>query len=167
MNKIKIPVEYTSSDPSLIRHSDEMQDIISAIPSKLIRWGMFLFFCVFVMMIGLAAFIRFPGKVNTTIMINKKLTAEMPVPQMAGAKIHAGQVVVINFKDNLHGGYKTFKGKITKVSDTLDNNGNFKALVFIEGEGNSGYFKVGMHGYAHILTDNFSILQRIFKNIFD
>jgi hypothetical protein len=166
MNKIKIPVEYTSSDPNLIRHSDEMQDIITAVPSKLIRWGMFLFLGVFVIIVGFAAFIHFPDIVDTTIKINNNLTVEMLVPQTVAAKVQAGQEVLINFRGDRHSPYKMLKGKIADIADTLDNNGNFRVHISIENESNSSYLKSGMRGDARIMINDFSILKHLFRNFF-
>jgi hypothetical protein len=166
MNKIKIPVEHTNSDPNSIRHSDEMQDIISSVPAKFIRWGMFLFLCVFLMIIGLAAFIHIPEVFNATIKINNSLTIEALVPQTDLSKLQKGQEVLINFKSNLHGPYKTLKGKIINFSDMSVNYGGVTAYISIERKSDSSSLKSGMRGDAIIIINDFSILKRIFRNFF-
>ena len=56
--------------------SDEVQEIISAVPSWMIRWGITLIFALIVMLIGLSWFIKYPDIIfgNTTL-----TTIEPPV----------------------------------------------------------------------------------------
>jgi len=155
------------NDPSFIRHSPEMQDIITATPSRLIRWGMFLFFCVFVTIIALATFIHSPDMIYTTLKINNNSLAEILIPQDIASKVHVGQQVLINFR-----GYKTnpdeiFKGKITRLSNSVDNNGTAKANVLIEksitDRNLTFHLKPGMQADARIIIQDVSILKRICK----
>jgi multidrug efflux pump subunit AcrA (membrane-fusion protein) len=56
--------------------SDEVQEIISAVPSWMIRWGITFIFALIVMLIGLSWFIKYPDIIfgNTTL-----TTIEPPV----------------------------------------------------------------------------------------
>lgn len=74
-------------------HSEEMQDIISAPPSWLIRWGMSLFFVVILLIVALSAFIRYPDIVKTQLKIN---SANAPKPIVTKV---AGKLVDILVKD--------------------------------------------------------------------
>jgi len=66
-----------------IRHSDDMQDIITAPPGWLLRWGITLFFGILVMIVGLSAFIKYPDIVKTQLKVSsmdapKSIVAKVP-----------------------------------------------------------------------------------------
>lgn len=64
-----MPSIYTDKElPS--RHSDDMQDIITTVPSWLLQWGITLFFGILVLIIGLAALIRYPDVIKTQLKID-------------------------------------------------------------------------------------------------
>src|SRR5580704_18042572 len=51
-------------------HSDDMQDIITTVPSWLLRWGITLFFGILVLIIGLSALIRYPDIIKAQLKID-------------------------------------------------------------------------------------------------
>lgn len=59
-------------------HSEDMQDIISAPPAWLLRWGITVFLGVLVLLIALSVFIRYPDTVKTTLKINS-LNSPKPI----------------------------------------------------------------------------------------
>ncbi|HEX3383550.1 MAG TPA: biotin/lipoyl-binding protein, partial [Mucilaginibacter sp.] len=77
-----------------IRHIDDMQDIITKVPSWLLRWGISLFFFILVLIIGLSAFIRYPDMVQA----NLKITSPNS-PKPVVAKIQ-GKLVGLLVKQN-------------------------------------------------------------------
>jgi len=168
MSKQITPVEYTGNDPNLVRHSDEMQDIITAVPGRLIRWGMFLFFAVFVMIISLAWFIHFPDLVKTSLKITQAPLAEMPIPQSEIQKVHAGQQVLIRLKSYPFEQFGIVKGIVKGISATLDNNGEFTATVSIVTNGTNSAIQLrpGMLGDAEVATQDVSIFKRVSANVF-
>lgn len=52
-----------------VRHTDDMQDIITAVPSWILRWGITVFFMVLVLIFSLSALIRYPDIVNASLKI--------------------------------------------------------------------------------------------------
>ncbi|HEX3386870.1 MAG TPA: hypothetical protein VHS53_16835 [Mucilaginibacter sp.] len=167
MSKSTATRESLDNDPQFIRHSDEMQDIISAVPARFIRWGLVSFFFVFVMIVTLATFIRFPTLVHTTLIIHDHSFAALTVPQSAITSVHTGQEVLIQFKagpSNLPG---LVKGKITRITVS---NGSYIADVSIQtndrGSNEPLYLKPGMQADAAIKTENLSILTRIFHSVY-
>jgi multidrug efflux pump subunit AcrA (membrane-fusion protein) len=62
------------------RHTEALHDIISAPPSWLLRWGITLFFCVLLLIVALAALIRYPDLVKTQLKVN---SANAPKPVVA------------------------------------------------------------------------------------
>lgn len=60
------------------RHTDEMQEIIGAPPSWLLRWGITVFFSILVLILGLSELIRYPDIVKTQLKI-RSLNLPQPV----------------------------------------------------------------------------------------
>jgi len=67
-----------------IRHSDDVQDIITAVPTWLLRWGITLFFCVLALGIGLSAFIRYPDIVKASLKIDSPDAPKPVVAKISG-----------------------------------------------------------------------------------
>lgn len=68
-----------------IRHSDDMQDIITVPPGWLLRWGITLFFGILVMIVSLSAFIKYPDIVKTQLKVSsidapKSIVAKLDLP---------------------------------------------------------------------------------------
>ena len=77
-----MPVTFTE-DAHENLHTDEMQDIITAVPSWLLRWGTILFFAVLILIIGLSSLIRYPDVVKASLKISspnspKPIVAKVP-----------------------------------------------------------------------------------------
>jgi HlyD family secretion protein len=66
------------------RHSDDMQDIITAVPSWLLRWGITLFFSILVLLLSLSAFIKYPDIVKSQLKISSPSVAKPIVPKVNG-----------------------------------------------------------------------------------
>jgi len=66
------------------RHSDDVQDIITAVPSWLLRWGISLFFGILVLIAGLAAVIRYPDIVNAQLKIDSPNSPKPVVAKVPG-----------------------------------------------------------------------------------
>ncbi|MBD1387043.1 HlyD family efflux transporter periplasmic adaptor subunit [Mucilaginibacter rigui] len=66
------------------RHSDDMQDIITAVPSWLLRWGITLFFSILVLLLSLSAFIKYPDIVKSQLKISSPNVAKPIVPKING-----------------------------------------------------------------------------------
>jgi len=88
-----MPSIYTDTNLSSV-HSDDMQDIITTVPSWILRWGITLFFCVLLLIVGLSALIRYPDIVKATLKINSPNT-----PKPIQSKIQ-GKLVKILVKEN-------------------------------------------------------------------
>lgn len=67
-----------------VRHTDDMQDIITAVPGWLLRWGISLFFGVLVLIVGLGALIRYPDIVNAQLRIDSPNSPKPVVAKISG-----------------------------------------------------------------------------------
>lgn len=66
------------------RHSDDMQDIITAPPGWLLRCGITIFFCVLVLIVSLAAIIKYPDIVKTQLKISSIDAPKLIVTKVSG-----------------------------------------------------------------------------------
>jgi len=66
------------------RHSEDMQDIITAVPSWLLRWGFIIFFGILVLIIGLASFINYPDIINAQLKIDSPNSPKPVVVKVSG-----------------------------------------------------------------------------------
>ena len=82
-----MPSTYTEEDQQL-RHSDDMQDIITAVPPWILRWGITLFFMVLVLIIGLSALIRYPDIIKTSLKIDSPNSPKPVVAKISGKLIN-------------------------------------------------------------------------------
>jgi len=78
-----MPNIYTSNGQTA-RHTDDMQDIITTVPSWILRWGITLFFGLLALIIGLAAFIHYPDVVKTTLKIGTPNTYSKVISKSSG-----------------------------------------------------------------------------------
>lgn len=78
-----MPDIYTNNDQA-IRHSDDIQDIITTVPSWILRWGITLFFGILVLIISLSALIRYPDIVNATLKIDSPNSPKPVVAKVPG-----------------------------------------------------------------------------------
>ncbi|TWR24959.1 HlyD family efflux transporter periplasmic adaptor subunit [Mucilaginibacter achroorhodeus] len=66
------------------RHSDDMQDIITTVPSWVLRWGTTVFFCTLVLILSLSALIRYPEIVKAKLSITSPNVAKPVIPKITG-----------------------------------------------------------------------------------
>jgi multidrug resistance efflux pump len=76
------------------KHSEEIQDIITKVPSWLLRWGLTLVFFVVAIIIVLSVFIRYPDVIKTQLIIT---SSDAPKPVLT--KI-SGKLIRILVKEN-------------------------------------------------------------------
>jgi len=90
-----MPTIYTyDTENDETRHTDEMHDIITAVPPWLLRWGITVFFGLLLMIISLASFIHYPD------IVNAQLKIESPnAPKPVVSKI-SGKLVTLLAKEN-------------------------------------------------------------------
>jgi len=85
------PIEVPNNEEP--RHTDDMQDIVTAVPSWLLRWGITLFFLVLVLIVALAAMVRYPDIVNVQLTINSPNSPKPIVAKIPGKLV---KILVVN-----------------------------------------------------------------------
>jgi len=90
-------VHFYSAQWHAQKHTDEIQDIITAPPTWLLRWGVTLLFGFLVLLISLSAFIRYPDIVKTRLKINSYNSPKLIITKIPGKLvkilIHEKQMV--------------------------------------------------------------------------
>jgi multidrug resistance efflux pump len=81
----------------LKRHTEELEEIITKIPSWIIRWGITLFFCVLLIAVAISVLIRYPDRVKVPFKLQggvriSTVTADRP-GKIFKVFVKQGQVV--------------------------------------------------------------------------
>lgn len=79
-----MPSIYTDNLNPDARHTDDMQDIITAVPGWLLRWGISLFFGILVLIVGLGALIKYPDIVNAQLKVDSPNSPKPVVSKISG-----------------------------------------------------------------------------------
>lgn len=79
------------------RNSDEVEDIITSIPSWIVRWGIAIIFLIFLNIIFLSALIKYPESVKTKLKVNSKNSPKAVKAPQSGKiekiKVQEGETV--------------------------------------------------------------------------
>ena len=65
-------------------HSDDIQDIIAKVPSRLVRWGITAILAILLLILGLAEFIKYPDIIEEQLEINSTNSAKPVKTKIAG-----------------------------------------------------------------------------------
>ena len=148
------------------RHSDEIRDIVTTMPSLLIRKGMILFLCIFIMIIGIAGLVRFPDVLNASLLVTGSSVGEMTFPQSELQKLHIGQRVSLNAHNFAFKNSKSVEGEIVSIIVEPDKGDSvIKVIAKIRQPATGINLTKGMLADAQILTSDISVLKRISVSI--
>ena len=169
-----------------ILYSDQVNEIISNPPGKIVRWGTAVIFLVIVLILLLAWLIRYPEVLSSPVVITKSnLTAESIsdikseiIPDNSGeftgrisldiekwSKVNVGQEVNIKVSAFPYHDYGMLSGIVK--SKTPDDHGNaFEIEISLPQGLTTRYnkkleFLPNMQGYAEIFTGDVSLLERV------
>jgi multidrug efflux pump subunit AcrA (membrane-fusion protein) len=134
-------------------HTEEIQDIIGAPPSWLVRWGIALFFSVLLIILGLSELINYPDLVKTQLKIRSFNLPKSVVPGVSGRLVNllvqnnetvkAGQILAqmesATGKSTLiapHAGRLVYAGIVHENEEFTPN----QPLFFISSDNNSDFF---------------------------
>ncbi|MGY0041097.1 hypothetical protein [Pedobacter sp. NJ-S-72] len=153
-------------------HSPAIQQIITSVPSWLLRWGIFIFFVLLFLIIGLSAFIRYPDIVKTTLKIDstpgKVFYGELLIPQNKLAKVKEGQDVLIKLKRYPFETYGMIAGRIKFIDPIPQQDSIFTSRVDFNLSSLPGQIRLkkGMMADAEIIIQDVSVMQRFSRSIF-
>lgn len=75
-------------------HSDEIKDIITKVPSWILRWGLTIFLCILILIVGISDVIKYPNYVKAQLILR---TSDPFEPVLA--KVH-GKFIKLLVKEN-------------------------------------------------------------------
>lgn len=81
-----MPIAHISNNEP-VRHTDDMQDIITTVPSWILRWGITLFFGILILIVSLSALIKYPDIVKTKLKIESPNSPKPVVSKVSGKLI--------------------------------------------------------------------------------
>jgi len=71
-----------NEDSSANRHTEDMQEIITKVPSWILRWGIMVFFGILLMVVVISIFVRYPDTVKGGL---KLASSDISVPVIAAS----------------------------------------------------------------------------------
>jgi multidrug efflux pump subunit AcrA (membrane-fusion protein) len=124
-----MPAILTEENDIATRHSDEVQDIITKVPSWLLRWGITLFFGILSLIVLLSALIRYPDIVNATLTIDSPNSPKPVVAKIPGKLVK----LLVRENETVNAGqplaYLESTASHEKVLNLLANLKNLQQLV--------------------------------------
>lgn len=152
---------------SAAKHNDEIRGIITAEPSWMLRWGNTLYFCILLLIIGLSSLVKYPEVVHASLKIVSPVHGEMMIPQSCIGKVKVAEKVLIRLKDFSNEKYGVLEGHISYISEGQYKDGAFMSIVNFnpktKKEQHLFYLTQGVLTDAEIITENATILQRLFR----
>jgi hypothetical protein len=153
------------------RHSDEIHEIITKVPSWIVRWGIVLFGAILLMVLSISAVIRYPDTIKLTLKLQTTNNAAnnfglVEITQDIYTKVKVGQRVLVHLKVFSSDAYLPITGVIENISDSPNEKGLFTVKIKLNSPNNpSVKLKSWMTGTAEIITQDITILQRVTKNL--
>jgi hypothetical protein len=155
--------------------SSEVQEILSKPPAALVRYGTVLICIIMTLLIASTFYFKYPDIVSGTATITTddsgKIIAHVKIPVSLIYKIKEGQQV--NIKADMYPYLKFgyLKGEISNISPDSDKQYYTFLIKMQDGlmtsNNNMLKFTGELTGVADILTDNRSIFERIFGQIYN
>lgn len=70
-----IVVTHNENTAAVIRHTEEIEEIITKVPSWVVRWGITLFFAILLIVLAISVLVRYPDMVEVPIKIEASSAA--------------------------------------------------------------------------------------------
>lgn len=83
--------DINSSNSTYFQHSEEVQDIVSAIPHWMVRWGTIIFAVIFIVITIFSSVIQYPDIINTELQI---ISFDSPKPVTSKLDVKIIQILV-------------------------------------------------------------------------
>lgn len=100
-------------------HSEEAQEILGKIPSWIIRWGITLIFLIFLSIIIGCCFIKYPERVNGTVIMTTKNSPIDVVSKSSGDL----EQILVNNGDSINSNV---------ILGIMHSNANYKDILYVE-----------------------------------
>jgi len=149
-------------------HSNEVIDIITAVPPWILRWGILLILCTLGSIIVFGSFIKYPVIIKASITIDKKNTARFKTSQSNFTKLKLGSRAIIELESYPSNEYGTLQGKLTTISDSLYHDSLIVGEISLDKPTMEKFMKKakikkGMFGSADVIAEESTLLKRLLK----
>jgi len=152
------------------RHSEDIQEIITKVPSWILRWGIVIWGMILVIGIAISAIIHYPDTIKAPIKFQsapKETYGLIAIREDNFTKVKTGQQVTIGLQIYPAEDYGQLRGTIAYIPDQPNERGVFIVQVKLDSTHLKQPIKLKnwMTGNAEIITQDITILQRITHNL--
>ncbi|ASZ12019.1 HlyD family efflux transporter periplasmic adaptor subunit [Chitinophaga pendula] len=155
----------------LMDKTGEMQEILSRVPGRIVRYGTVVAVAVILSIISLTWFIQYPEYSENNILLEKtpdgNFIAVMQVGQYDIGKLSKGQAVMIALNSFPYQEYGYLRGNISTIADEANpTNGQFRVQSSVPLDAHTMNnkaltLKAGMTGTARIIIREQKLIERI------
>jgi|GEM_PF-5586506 len=169
--------EFLDEEEKSIRHSEEVNAIITNIPVKILFLGKILFSSVFLLLVSLLWFIRYPDIIKTKLTINKAPVAnynvfagDIQIQQGSFHNVHQGDIITIVLNSRQSKQQVSIRAKLESLFlKSTDDRSIVKIQIrLIQETSESGmHLPIGTTFEANIITQDLSIFSRIINSSYN
>lgn len=149
-------------------HSNEVADIITAVPPWILRWGILLILSTLGLLMAFGSFIKYPLIIRAKVKIDKSFNARFTLPQSSFTKLKPGSLAIIELERYPSNEYGTLQGRLVRISDSTFQDslvtgeiGLDKAIV--NKYSKSARLQSGLLGTADIIAEESTLLKRLLQ----
>lgn len=157
-------------------YSEEAQEILGRMPSRLVRWGLACIFFIVLIILGICFFIRYPQTISGSVVITTETSPGTPQRErMFGwvtvssrnlGQLRSGQAVRIKLHAYPHSEYGILRGEVRQLFPLPEQPGHYRVqIIFPEGlqtsQGKEVPMIPGMDGTAEIILSNPRLIERL------
>lgn len=158
--------------PLLNTHSEELQEIMGRIPSRVVRWGTGVIFAILAIILLLSWLVKYPEMVSAPITItteNSRIVGKMALQSERLGKVEVGQEVHVKLKSYPYIEFGILKGEIINIYADTTATGYAADIYFSNGLVSSYNKKLKlfqqMDGTADIVTRDMRLIERFFAPV--
>jgi hypothetical protein len=149
-------------------HSNEVTDIITAVPPWILRWGILFILSTLGLIMVFGSFIKYPLIVKAKIKINKNLEARFTLPQSSFTKLKPGSRVIIELDRYPSNEYGTLQGSLASISDSAFQDSLITGEISLDKAAiykysRSAKLQNGLLGSADIVAEESTLLKRLLQ----
>ena len=153
-------------------YSEEAQEIMGRMPSRLVRWGLACIFFIFLIILGIGFFIRYPQTISGLVVIEPERTKEeefvgrMTVSSHNLGKVEIGQPVRIRLHAYPATEYGLLRGRVEQLSPVAGEIGRYRIRISLPDGLRTSQGRVvrpipQMDGTAEIIIANPRLIEQL------
>lgn len=158
-------------------YSEEAQEIMGRMPSRLIRWGLACIFFIFLIILGICFFIRYPQTIAGPVVIDREAESGVFVGHTIVSscnlgKIEIGQPVRIRLQAYPPTEYGLLRGRVEQLAPVAGEIGRYRVRIALPDSLRTSQNRAvrpipQMDGIAEIVIAEQRLLKRLLSPFFD